>query len=117
MSLQNWIILPAYEPVWCIFPIFFRRIPRNSCQSTLSMFCTLQDYLHPIALALCHTPDSFDTLLKNSQLAKLIAQCSSLFGLFENSTNSFFINGPERSYRHLEGKPSILLRQIKLLLL
>ena len=56
MSLQNRIILLTYESVWSVFPIFLRRIPRNSCQATLPMLCTLQDYLHPIALSLCHTP-------------------------------------------------------------
>ena len=56
MSLQNWIILLTYQSVWSVLPIFLRRIPRNSCQTTLPMLCTLQDYLYPIALSLCHTP-------------------------------------------------------------
>ena len=55
MSLQNRIVLLTYQSVWSVLPIFLRRIPRNSCQATLPMLCTLQDYLHPIALSLCHT--------------------------------------------------------------
>ena len=55
---------------------------------------------------------------RNSCQATLpIAQRPSLLGLLENNANSSSINGPEHRGRCPKSNPSILLRQIKFLLL